>query len=71
MAAPEAGHHGRLPMDRSARSVEPIDAGEILARKEQMLMAKKQGVDPFHLGEVLRRVLFARRRSEPRDARVA
>ena len=65
MASQRAGHESRLAVDGSAFRVDAGKAGEILARKQQVLMAEDERVDPVEPGEVLTRVLLALSRSEP------
>ena len=58
MTAPETRHDGGHAMDRSAFRVDARQAHEVLAGKQQMLMAQEQGVDFVKLGEVLACVLL-------------
>ena len=71
VAAAKARHDRRLAMNCSARGVDAGPPGKIIAGKQQVLVAEKQGVDAIDLGEVLACVLLAAHRRQARNAGVA
>ena len=59
MAAPEAGHDGGHAVQRALGDVDAVDAGEIRARQQQMLVAEKHRVDAADRRQRQGGVLFA------------
>ena len=70
MAPPKTGHDCGLAVDGPPLRIDAGQAQEILAGKQQMLMAEEQSVNAVELGEVLTRIFLPRRRGEPGNARV-
>ena len=58
-------------MNRSALGVDAGPPGKIIAGKQQVLVAEKQGVDAIDLSEVLACVLLAAHRRQARNSGVA
>ena len=55
--APHAWHHRRNAVQRAVSDVRPLNGGELFTGEDRMCMAKQDGVDAFHLAEIVNRVL--------------
>src|SRR5690606_23326793 len=60
MRTPEAGHYGRLAVERAGCSVDALDAFIVGARENQVVMAGQHNVDAVNGSELQRGVLHAR-----------